>query len=454
MNIIIAGCGKVGSALAEQLSLEENDITVIDPDADAVQALTDELDIMGVTGSACEHGTLAEAGIEKADLFIAVTGSDERNLLCCLFARKAGRCQTIARVRNPEYSKESSYIKDELGLAMVINPEQAAAAEVSRILRFPSAIKVETFVKGRVELLKFRIQQGSVLDNTEVREIITKLRCDVLVCTVERGSEVVIPSGLFVLHEKDVVSIVAQPKAAAQFFKKIRVQTNQVKDAMLIGGSRMAYYLTEMLLHMGIDVKIIEKDRKRCEFLSENLPKATVICADAVEKNLLMEEGLTETDAFVTLTNLDEQNVLLSLFAQNKTRAKVVTKLNGVAFDEVIGTLDLDTTISPRDVTADEILRFVRAMKNSIGSNMETLYRLVGDRAEALEFRITEDAPFPEAPLSQLDLRPNLLVACIYRGGQMLIPRGTDSLLPGDSVVVVTTHHGLRDINDILNGER
>lgn len=450
MNIIIVGCGKVGSELAEQLSMEENDITVIDPDYDVVQSLADNLDIMGIVGSGCDHKTLEEAGIGKADLLIAVTGSDELNLLCCLFAKKAGNCQTIARVRNPEYNRESNYIREELGLAMVINPEQAAAEEIARILRFPSAIKVETFAKGRVELLKFRVQSGSVLHQMELRQISEALGCDVLVCAVERGGEVIIPSGLFRLQEKDVVSFVAMPENAAHFFKKIRVQTNQVRDTMIAGGGTLAYYLTEMLLHIGIDVKIIEKDRVRCEELSENLPKATVICADAMEKNLLMEEGLTETDSFVALTNLDEENVLLALFAQKMTEAKVITKLNGFAFEEVVNTLDLDTTISPKDVTSENIIRYVRAMKNSIGSNVETLYRLVNDRVEALEFRIVKQDPILETPLERLRLKDNLLVACIYRENRMIVPRGHDVLRIGDSVIVVTTHHGLNDIVDIV----
>ncbi|MDO5425318.1 MAG: Trk system potassium transporter TrkA [Eubacteriales bacterium] len=451
MDIIIVGCGKVGSALAEQLSKENNDITVIDTKYELVQDLSTELDIMGVVGSGSSHKILEEAGIEKADLMIAVTGSDELNLLCCLIAKKAGNCQTIARVRNPEYSKESNYIKEELGLAMVINPELAAAAEMARLLRFPSAIKIETFAKGRVELLKFKIQPGSILHQMEVREIMTKLHSDVLVCAVERGEEVVIPTGTFELREKDVISIIAMPKTAAQFFKKIKVQTNQVWDTMIVGGGKLTYYLTEMLLHMGIDVKIIEKDRKRCEELSESLPKATIICADAVEQNMLIEEGLLNTDSFVALTNMDEENVLLSLFAKKKTKAKIITKINGMAFDEVIETLDLDSIIYPKYITAEYIIGFVRAMKNSIGSNVETLYHLVGDRVEALEFKLVKNEPILDTPLEKLKLKDNLLIASIYRGGKMIIPRGQDTMRVGDYVVVVTTHRGLGDIMDILD---
>lgn len=450
MKIIIVGCGKVGATLAEQLSKEGNDIIVIDRNYSIVQSLSNEFDIMGIVGSGSSHSVQQDAGIESADLLIAVTGSDELNLLCCLIAKKAGNCQTIARVRNPEFNQEIRFIKEELGLAMVINPEYAAAMEMARILRFPSAIKVETFAKGRVELLKFKVQSGSVLDHMEVMEISTKLRCNVLVCTVERGEEVTIPTGNFRLQEKDIVSLVAPPKDANLFFRKIKVQTDQVRDTMIVGGGKITFYLAKELLKSGINVKIIEKSKERCEELSELLPKATIILGDGIEKKLLLEEGLLRVDSFVTLTNLDEENILLSLFARNKTDAKVITKINSIAFDEVIDKLDLDSTIYPKYVTAEHIVRFVRAMKNSIGSNVETLYQLVGNRVEALEFCIREKAPILNTPLEKLEFKENLLIGCIHRNGKVITPRGQDMLMMGDTVVVVTTNTGLNDISDIL----
>jgi len=451
MNIIIVGCGKVGSTLAEHLSMEGNDITVIDRKYEVVQRLSNKLDIMGMAGSGSSFNVQLEAGVEDADLLIAVTGSDELNLLCCLIAKKAGDCQTIARVRNPEYNKEIQYLKEELGLAMVINPEHAAALEIARLLRFPSAIQIETFAKGRVELLKFKIQPGSILHNMEILEITTKLRCDVLVCTVERGEEVTIPGGNYVLQEKDVVSIIAEHKLANQFFKRIKLQTNQAKDAMIIGGSKLAFYLGNLLHTMGIEVKIIEKDKNRCEELSELLPKATIICGDGVDQNLLMEEGLMHTDAFVTLTNMDEENIILSLFARSKADMKVVTKINSISFNEVINSLDLDSIVYPKYVTAEYIVRYVRAMKNSIGSNVETLHRLADDKVEALEFCIRENAPVLNTTLEELQLKDNLLIGCIYRKGKILIPKGQDKIMRGDTVVVVTTNTGLNDISDILD---
>lgn len=450
MKIIIAGCGKVGQTLAEQLSKEGNDITVIDTRAKVVNEMANRDDVMGIVGNGASHLTQAEAGIANADLFIAVTGSDELNLLCCLLAKKAGNCQTIARIRNPEYSREANYIKEELGLAMVINPEHAVAMEIARVLRFPSAIKIDTFAKGRIELLKFRIQEKSVLGNMTVMDISLKLHCDILVCAVERGEEVFIPRGNFILREKDIVHIIAAPKNASGFFKKIGVVTNQVKDTMIAGGGDLAYYLAENLLQMGIKVKIIDKNIERCERLLELLPKADVVCGDASDQNMLLEEGMERTASFVAVTNMDEENILLSMLVKKKSSAKVVTKINNIAFNEVIGGLDLDTIVCPKYVTAENIIRFVRAMKNSIGSNVETLYRIIENKAEALEFVIRERSEVVDKPLEELKIKKNIVVACIYRKGKVIIPRGYDSIQVGDSVIIVTTNTGLNDIDDII----
>lgn len=450
MKIIIAGCGKVGQALTEQLTKEENEITVIDTKSKIVSDMASRYDVMGVVGNGASHVTQAEAGIERADLFIAVTGSDELNLLCCLLAKKAGNCQTIARIRNPEYSREANYIKEELGLAMVINPEYAAAMEIARVLRFPSAIKIDTFAKGRIELLKFRVQSHSVLNEMTVMDISNRLHCDILVCAVERGEEVFIPRGDFIMKEKDIVAIIAEPKKASEFFKKIGVVTNQVKDTLLAGGGDIAYYLAENLLSIGIKVKIIDKNMERCERLLELLPKADVVCANASDQGVLEEEGMFRAQSFVAVTNMDEENILLSMLAKKKSHAKVVTKINRVDFNEVIGNLDLDTIICPKNVTAEYIIRFVRAMKNSMGSDVETLYRIIENKAEALEFVIRKESRVTEKPLEQLKIKKDILVACIYRGGHVIVPRGYDQMQVGDSVIIVTTNNGLDNIEDIL----
>ncbi len=318
MNIIIAGCGKVGGTLAEQLSREGHDITVIDETSDVVQHVANAADVIGIVGNGASYSIQKEAGIEKADLLIAVTNADEVNLLCCLIAKKAGGCQTIARVRNPVYHQEIRHIKEELGLSLVINPEWAAAMEMARLLRFPKAIDIDTFARGRIELLRFRMEEDSPLCDRKIRDISELSRCEVLICVVERGKQVLIPDGEFELKKNDTISIVASPVNASRFFKLIGIQTNQVKNTMIIGGGKLAFYLAKRLQEMGIKVKIIEKDQKYCEKLCDLLPKAIIIHGDGTDQELLAEEGLAETEGFVALTNMDEENVMLSLYAKDR----------------------------------------------------------------------------------------------------------------------------------------
>lgn len=450
MDIIIVGCGKVGQTLAVQLNNDGNNITVIDLSTAKVNEVISRHDIMGVVGNGATHLIQQEAGIEKADLLIAVTGSDELNLLCCLIAKKEGNCQTIARVRNPQYSREARFLKDELGLAMIINPEFASAAEIARILRFPSAIKIDTFAKGRVELIKFRLPEGSPLIDMAVKEVITKLKCDVLICTIERDGEAYIANGDFVFREKDVISVVASPRKANDFFNKIKYKMRSVRDVMIVGGGEITHYLADILLRSDIAVKVIEKDLKTCEEMCTTLPDVTVINGDAVEQELLLEEGLENTDGFVALTNLDEENILLSLFAKNKSKCKLITKINRIDFDEVVNQLDLDTIIYPKHLTAESIVRYVRAMKNTIGSNVETLYSVIKDKVEAAEFIVREKSPIVGIPLSELKFKDNVLVAAILRDRKVIIPRGHDVFMPGDAVVIVSEIMALHDITDVL----
>lgn len=450
MQIIIVGCGKVGMTITQQLSLEGHNITVIDTNSTVVHNATNNFDVMGVVGNGASYSIQMDAGIEDSDLLIAATDSDELNLLCCLIAKKAGNCNTIARVRNPVYNDEINFIKEELGLSMTINPEFAAATEIARILRFPSAIKIDTFAKGRVELLKFRIDEGSKLDGCSLIDIGQEYKTEILVCAVERKDEVIIPKGNFVLKEKDVITIVASPKNAVEFFKKIGVVTNQVKNAMLIGGGTIAYYLAQQLISTGIAVKIIERDRQRCEKLSELLPNAIIINADSTDQTVLMEEGINHTEAFVSLTGIDEANIFLSLFARSKSKAKIITKVNRISFDDVISTFDLGSVIYPKFITAEYITQYVRAMQNSIASNIETLYRIIENKAEALEFLINEHAPIIGIPLEELKIKEDILIACINHKGNIITPKGKDVIQVGDTVIVVTTKTGLHDIKDIL----
>lgn len=450
MNIIIVGCGKVGEELAHRLNDEGDNITVIDVDSAKVNDVTSRLDVLGVTGNGATHLVQQEAGIRDADLLIAVTGSDELNLLCCLIAKKEGNCQTIARVRDPQYSTEAPYLKEELGLAMVINPEFQAAAEIARVLRFPSAIKIDTFAKGKVDLMKFRLPENCVLTGCSVKEIATKLKCDVLVCTVERGDEAFIPNGDFMFEEKDIISVIASPANANAFFRRIDYKINQVKDCMIAGGGDVAYYLCRILKKAGISLKLIEKDPKRCEMLCTALPEVTVICGDAADQQILLEEGLENANSFAALTNLDEENILLSLFARVKGCKKLVTKINRIDFFDVIKQLDLDSIIYPKSITSELIVSYVRAMKNTIGSNVQTVYSIIKGKAEAAEFLIKDTSPVLGKPLMELKFKPNVLVAVILRGNKVIIPRGSDVIEKNDSVIVVSDIRP-HDISDILD---
>lgn len=451
MNIIVVGCGKVGSTLIEQLNNEGNNITAIDVNSVKIKNITQKCDVMGLIGNGATHNILIDAGVTDADLVIAVTGSDELNMLCCLHAKKAGpHCQTIARIRNPEYLDDTPFIREELGLAMVINPERAAAMEIARVLRFPSAIKIDTFAKGKMELLKFRLPVNNPLEGVAVKEITTRLHCDVLVCMIQRGDQVIIPGGNMTFQPNDLISITATPLNAARFFKKINLYNYHTKTVMIAGGSDIAYYLGKELASTNITVKIIERNTARCGELCDKLPKASVINGDLSDKETLLEEGLQQMGAFVALTNMDEENILLSLFARSQMKGKLVTKINRIEFDEIIQQLDLDTIVNPKHITADYIVQFVRAMKNSIGSNVETLYNLIPGKVEASEFRIKENSAIVGIPLQKLNFKDNVLIAGIVRNRKMILPRGQDSIEIGDSVVVVSSHLRLHDICDIL----
>jgi len=451
MQIIIVGCGKVGYTLVEQLNNENHNIVVIDTNEEKVRNITDELDAMGVVGNGASYQTLLEAGIQETDLLIAVTNSDEQNLLCCVIAKKAGNCKTIARVRNPIYYDELDFLREELGLAMIINPELTSASEIARIFQFPSAIKIDTFAKGRIEMLHFRVTHDCRLRDYPLINIRTTLKCDVLVCTVTRGEEVIIPRGDFIFREGDVVAIVAAPSNANVFFKKIGINIGRIHNVMIVGGGTIAFYLARRLLAAGIDTKIIESDFNRCEQLSELLPKATIIHGNGIDQNLLMQEGLAQTEGFAALTGMDEENILLSLFAKKTSSAKVVTKVNRITFNSVLDDLELDSITYPRLLTAGSIIKYARSMNASLNINVENLYKLHDGKAEALEFYIKEDNPrITNIPLVNMPIKKNILIGSIFRHGKVIIPGGQDFLQAGDSVIVVLTNERLHDIQDIL----
>lgn len=450
MKIIIVGCGKVGATLAEQLNNEHHDIMLIDKSADVINSITERIDVMGVVGNGAVYKVQMEAGIQETDLLIATTNSDELNMLCCLIAKKAGDCHTIARIRNPEYHSEINYIREELGLSLAINPEMAAAMEIARLLRFPSAIKIDTFAKGRIEILKFLVPDHSILNNMRVREVLSKLHCNVLICAIEHGSEVIIPSGESVMMAGDKISFIASPAEANEFFKQAGIDNNTIRTVMMVGGGKITYYVAKLLESTKINVKILEQNMERCNELSELLPKAMVIHGDASDQELLLQEGIGQIDAFASLTGFDEENIMLSLYAASQSKAKLITKVNRIAFENVIDSMNLGSVIYPKLITSETILQYVRAMQNSMGSNVETLYKIVADRAEALEFRVANEPSIVGIPLEKLELKNNLLVAFINRKGQFISPRGKDTLEEGDRVIVVTTVTGLNDLKDIL----
>ncbi len=450
LNIIIVGCGKVGTTLIEQLGKEGHDITIIDNNAQKVQEIASMYDIMGLAGNGASYNVQIEAGIEDADLIIAVTNSDELNLLCCTVAKQVGNCAAIARVRTPDYSSEANYLRETLGLAMIINPELEASKEAARILYLPTALEVNTFAHGQAELIKFKVPDGNILSGMSIAYLGKNLAPDILICAIERNGEVYIPDGSFQMETGDTISFVATRKIAKNFLETIGFKTRQVKNAMIIGGGKATYYLAIQLINAGISVKIIERDRRRCEELSTLLPKAIIINGDGTDPGLLLEEGIEYTESFIALTGVDEENVLLTLHARQVSSAKVITKINHLSFKSVISRLDLGSVIYPRYITSEAIIAYVRAKKNSMDSNIETLYHMFDYRVEAIEFRVYEDSRVTNVPLMNLPLKDHLLVSFISRNGSILIPSGQDTIQVGDSVMIVTTHTGFKDIMDIL----
>ncbi len=450
MQIIIIGCGKVGRTLIAQLSKEDNNLTVIDHNAELVRDVSTIYDVMGIVGNGTSYNVLKEADLEHTDMLIAVTQSDEVNLLCCVIAKQKANCHTIARVRNPIYSTERHFLRTELKLSMIINPEQEAAQEIARLLRNPNAIEVDTFAKERIDLLRFRVPNDSMMIGKALRDLTQQINMNVLVCIAERNNMVTIPNGDYVVEQGDILTVISMPDQVDRLFRTIGVKSNRVSSCMVVGGGELTYYLTEYLLRMGIDVKIIENNRKRCEELNEMFPDATIVCGDGSDQEVLNEERIENMDAFVSCTGIDEVNAILSMYAQKKVKKKVVTKLNHVEFNEVIQSLELDSVINPKQLTAQRIIRYVRATRNVVGSNVETLYRLMNDRVEAIEFLISPGSTITGICLKDMKMKNNVLIAGIVRNGRLIIPRGTTTFEENDSVIVVTTHLGFSEIYDIL----
>mgnify|MGYP003294141413 CR=1 FL=1 len=453
MKIVIAGCGRVGYALAQQLNEEGHDLTLIDNSAERLQPALSNLDLQGVVGNASSFFTLQEADIKHADLFIAVTNQDEINLISCLLAQKASKCRTIARVRNPEYFREINYLKECMDISMIINPEFAAANKIAQLIQVPDAMGIDSFANGKVDLMQVVITEDSPLNNMKVQEFSRKFNHEILICILVHDHQVCIPNGNSVLMAGDTISIILPKEKINSFYRLSKLATiREIRDVMIAGGGMVPYYLTQSLLRSGIDVKIIERNRDRCNFLSDALPKATIIHSDATDHDMLLEEGIEKTDAFVSLTAGDEENIFLALYA-NKMNAncKKITKVNRLELDEIISDLPIGSILSPKNITTEYILQYVRSQNNSYGSNVEALYRLMDNQVEALEFLVKDDCAVTDIPFINLNLKSNLLICCIVRKGRIITPSGRDFIQKGDKVVVVTTHKGLQDISDIMD---
>ena len=450
MKIVIIGDGKVGYKLAKQLSSEKYDIILIDNNEEKLRKSIERMDVFCVVGEGGSVEVQQRADVPHADLVIACTSTDECNMLSCLIARRLGARHTIARVRNPIYYKQIDFLKKDLHLSMVVNPELIVAGDITRLLLFPDASKVETFVKGRVELVEFPIHCGK-LEGLSLSELYARFQVQVLVCAVESGETVLIPDGDYILKAGDKLHIAASHQNMEQFFKKIALRKEKIKNAMICGGGRVAYYLASQLCNLGMNVKIIERNRERCEELCELLPQATIINGDATEHDLLIEEGIEKTDAFIALTGMDEENIIMSLFASKQSVSKVIVKINEDRRAMMIDELGLDSIVSAKTATADAILGYVRARRNSqCSANVETMYQLLDGRVEALEFIIKSENAYTGVPLKDLNLKVNDIIACIARGRKIIIPNGDDSIQVGDSVVIITMTKQIRDLDDIL----
>ncbi|MBR4691597.1 MAG: Trk system potassium transporter TrkA [Oscillospiraceae bacterium] len=452
MNIVVAGGGKVGGELIQQLTQEGHSVTVIDVSASRIEEMNGQYDVMGYVGNCATLQVMQDAQVEKADLLIATTASDEQNLLACLLARKMGAKHTIARVRDPQYVGQMEFLAEELGLSMYVNPEYSAASEIFRLLRFPSAQKLEVFAGGRVEIVEVTLPEGSGLTGIPLRDLPRTFGAHILVCAVQRGDEVCIPKGDFVIRDGDRISITAEPNEMTRVFKKWGLLRKKVDNVMLVGGGLISYYLGRMLCGIGAGTMIVERDEARCRELCEQLPAATIIQGDGTDHELLGEVGIHNMDGVVALTGSDEENIILGMYADSLGEArKVVVKVNNGNLVRLGERAGLESVLSPKHITANMILRYVRGMSNSLDSNVEALHSICSGQVEALEFSVGRQADgVAGIPLKDLKLRRDLLLACIIRAGRAIIPGGSDVIRQGDHVLVVTTAEGLNDLTDIL----
>ena len=451
MRILIVGAGKVGYTIASYLSKENHDITLMDNNLSVLQSAQDSLNVICLKGSGTSMSALLEAGVDKADLMIAVTSSDEVNMLCCLTARRLGAAHTVARIRDPEYSKELNALKKDLGLDMVINPEYQTAMEIARILRFPAAVSVDPFAGGHVEMVAYRLTEEEKVVNQPLYKAMSKASQAVLFCAVQRGDEFFIPNGNTELKAGDLAYIIGRGSQIENFLKANGRKTHSVKSAMVVGGGRIAYYLCDSVSSSGMRVKIIDVDQTKCEELDEMLPDCIVIHGDGTDMELLESENIRECEALVLLTGNDEENVITGLYARQIGIKKVIVKVSRDGYSRLLKELKLDSVVSPKNITAIQIIRYVRALNNSQGAeSLEMLYRFAEGHAEAAQFSVTETTKYTGVPFRKVPFKPHVLVAAIIRRSQVIIPSGTDSLQEKDTVIVVSNHFGFTELNEIF----
>ncbi len=452
MKIIIAGDGKVGSTLTRELASEKYDITLIDSNASVLENSVERYDVMTVQGSCASMGVLQQAGIEEAELLIAVTSADEVNLLCCTTAHRLNEnIHTIARVRNPEYSEQIYAMRDMFGLSMSVNPEKQAAKEIERLLKVPGFLKRESFAKGRVEIVELKIEEGSKLCDVSLNDVSSIVKCQILVCAVKRGTETVTPDGQFILKKGDRISVTASTDNLSIMLKNLGITDRKITNVMICGGGRICYYLTKLLADSGINVKIIEKNMSKCETLAEMLPNATIIHGDASDQELLEDEGLDRCDALVSLTGMDELNILISLYAKSQGVFQVITKLGHERNPAMLDSIQLGSTISPKELCCDNIIRYVRAMNHEKEAAL-TVHALVDGAVEAMEFRVDENCKYKDTPLKSLKIRKEARIACIIHGMDTIIPNGDSSFTQGDTLIVVSGNNiVINSLNDIFH---
>lgn len=450
MNIVVVGGGMVGSTICSQLTLEGHNITLVDTNTATLTEISNSYDVFGVLGNGADLAVLKKAGTDRADLLIAVTSSDEINILCCAAGKKLGVKHTIARVRNPEYTELMSFMRSELNLSLTINPELSVAKEIYRMLRFPSATKIDTFCRGRVEVAEFTVGEDSPLCGASLNDLRAKFNIRFLVCAVLRGGETYIPKGFFNIEAGDVICVTAPEEDITRFFKAAGVYKHPIKDVLIVGGNRITYYLEALLQKGKINSTVIEQDEALCRELADEYP-CTVICNDGTNQDVLLEEGLAKTDAFLALSDTDEENAIISMYAKTQGTNKIITLISAISYIELFKSVGLESIVSPKSSTAAYILRYVRSMSNVRGAEIEALHKLMDGKVEVLEFRIKESIhDFTDIPLKELKLRSGVLIACIVHKDKIIIPSGNDVISRGDTVLIVTTEAQIQGIGEIL----